>query len=302
MANYNDKFNDQVFTPEYLADMMCKLGCVNNDSKVIDNACGNGNLLYSAYKHNANELYGVEYDGTLSNETIKRFDNMNNVKIVCGDGLNVTDDISDYNVLLSNPPYSADSKGFIFTESLIDKMSTGRAVVLIQENAGSGQGVKSASNILKKASLIASIHLNSKVFIGHASVQTALYVFDIGRPHKATDIVKFIDFSNDGYTRAGRKNSTKNLIDNDNAIARYAEVIDLVLGNNPTTHYYTKDNGLLVEDTITLNGDDFTYQQHHVIDTTPTEEDFKKTVEEYLLWKINNQFKQQGSKYGIYKF
>ena len=91
-------------------------------------------------------------------------------------------------------------------------------------------------------------------------------------------------------------------IDNDNAIARYAEVIDLVLGNNPTTHYYTKDNGLLVEDTITLNGDDFTYQQHHVIDTTPTEEDFKKTVEEYLLWKINNQFKQQGSKYGIYKF
>lgn len=96
MANYNDKFNDQVFTPEYLADMMCKLGCVNNDSKVIDNACGNGNLLYSAYKHNANKLYGVEYDGTLLNETIKRFDNMNNVKIVCGDGLNITDDISDY--------------------------------------------------------------------------------------------------------------------------------------------------------------------------------------------------------------
>lgn len=38
-------------------------------------------------------------------------------------------------------------------------------------------------------------------------------------------------------------------------------------------------------------GNDWTFSQHKKIDTTPTEEDFKKTVSEYLSWKVSNILK-----------
>lgn len=45
------------------------------------------------------------------------------------------------------------------------------------------------------------------IFKGKAGVQTAIYVFNIGIPHNEKQIVKFIDFTNDGYTRQNRKKS-----------------------------------------------------------------------------------------------
>lgn len=50
------------------------------------------------------------------------------------------------------------------------------------------------------------------IFKGKAGVQTAIYVFNIGIPHNEKQIVKFIDFTNDGYTRQNRKNLDKMLI------------------------------------------------------------------------------------------
>ena len=62
----------------------------------------------------------------------------------------------------------------------------------------------------------------------------------------------------------------------------------IILGKKPKTKYYTKENGKVVRDTINLEGQDWTFRQHQVIDTTPTEEDFKKVVAEYLSWKVSN--------------
>lgn len=47
------------------------------------------------------------------------------------------------------------------------------------------------------------------LFGGKASVQTAIYVFKVARPHEEDDLVTFLDFSEDGYTRMNRK---KNLV------------------------------------------------------------------------------------------
>ena len=77
-----------------------------------------------------------------------------------------------------------------------------------------------------------------------------------------------------------------NLRNVDHAIERYAEVEAIVLGKKPKTEYYTEANGLVIRDTITLNGNDWTYNQHKKIDTTPTEDDFKRTVANYLSWKV----------------
>jgi hypothetical protein len=171
----------------------------------------------------------------------------------------------------------------------------GRAAVLIQENAGSGNGLPFTRNILKKNTLLASIHM-SDIFCGKASVQTAIYVIQVGKPHDVDDVVKFIDFSEDGYTRQNRKKSSQstNLRDTDNAKERYEEVVKLVnygKGVNDCNLRYLK--GCYVEDYITLEGNDWTYSQHRKIDTNPTYDDFAKVVKDYLAWRVAEVIKSE---------
>ena len=93
----------------------------------------------------------------------------------------------------------------------------------------------------------------SGLFGNKASVSVYIFVFEIGRPHQERDIVKFIDFSEDGYSRQNRKKSTQevNLRNTDHAEERYREVEDIVLDQMPETSYYTESNGKIVKDTVT---------------------------------------------------
>lgn len=309
--------NDVVLTPRYVTELMAKLARVNRDSYVWDYAVGSAGFLISAMKLmiedaqkiksiqerqkkildiKAKQLLGVEKRADIYLLAVLNM-------ILMGDGSsNIIhkDSLLEYdgnyeqgalkdkpfpaNIFLLNPPYSQSGKGFNFVEKALNKMSSGRAVILIQENAGSGNGLPYTKNLLKKNSLVASIHM-SDIFCGKAGVQTAVYVFDVGVPHDVNKLVKFIDFSNDGYTRQNRKKSSANvnLRDTNNAKERYQEIVDIVLGNQKQTHYF---DDCVIEDTIGLGGNDWTYSQHKKIDTTPTEEDFRKTVADYLSWKV----------------
>jgi type I restriction-modification system DNA methylase subunit len=197
---------------------------------------------------------------------------------------------------LLNPPYSESGKGFNFVEKALGKMKSGYAAVLIQENAGSGNGLPYTKEILKHSTLSASIKMPIDLFIGKSSVQTAIYVFEVGRAHNKDNLVKFIDFSKDGYARQSRRKSSANvnLRDVDDVNGRYDEVLKIVLGKKRESNYYTKDNGLYIEDTISLDGNDWTYGQHRIIDTMPTEADFRNTVADYLSWKIGTLIKGDG--------
>ena len=200
-------------------------------------------------------------------------------------------------VFLLNPPYSAEGKGFVFVKKALGMMTQGRAAILIQENAGSGNGLPYTKEILKNNTLVASIKM-SDIFCGKASVQTAIYVFDVGTPHDAESVVKFIDFSNDGYSRQNRKKSSQsvNLRDTDHAKERYEEIYKLVCYgkgiNNKNLNYY---KGKYVEANISLEGNDWTYGQHQEIDIIPTEEDFQNVVKEYLSWKVGQVLKGESS-------
>jgi len=202
------------------------------------------------------------------------------------------------NVFLLNPPYSAEGKGFIFVKKALSMMTHGgMAAVLIQENAGSGNGLPFTKDILKNNTLVASIKMPIDLFIGKSSVQTAIYVFGVGKPHTAESIVRFIDFSEDGYSRMNRRHSSQsvNLRDTNNARERYAEVVKLVLygkGLNDENLKYFK--GSFFEDHITLDGNDWTFGQHKKIDTIPTEDDFRKVVKDYLAWRVSEVIKQEG--------
>ena len=119
-----------------------------------------------------------------------------------------------------------------------------------------------------------------------AGVQVAIYLFKVARPHEKDDLVTFVDMSNDGYKRQARKKSSQdvNLREDDKPKQRYEEVEAIVLGKKPKTNFYA---GKVIKDTISLEGNDWTYMQHKVIDATPKEDDFKKTVAEYLSWKMS---------------
>lgn len=314
----NDKKNDVVLTPRSVTNLMARITRTNKDSFVWDTCMGSSGFLVSAMelmiadaknviKDNTvleskiqnikqNQLLGIEILGNIYILAVLNMILMGDgsSQIICGDSHKEAPDFMkshDFpaNVFLLNPPYSAPGKGLNFVDEALSKMETGYGAVLIQENAGSGQGDVYAKQILEKNTLLASIHMPADLFNGKSSVQTAIYLFKVNRAHETDDMVTFIDFSEDGYARQNRKKSTQkvNLRNVDHALERYDEIVAICLGKKPKTEYYTEANGLVIKDTITLNGDDWTFNQHKKIDTTPTEEDFKKTVADYLAWRVS---------------
>ena len=323
-----DKLNDVVLTPSYVASLLVKLARVNKDSYVWDFATGSAGLLVSAMnemlndakntitspdellqkeiKIKAEQLLGLEF---LSSVYMLAILNM----ILMGDGssniLN-KDSLTDFDgnygfgdtdskfpadAFVLNPPYSANGNGMNFVERALSMMNKGYASIIIQNSAGSGRAKDYCKRILEKHTLIASIKMPVDIFIGKSNVQTNVYVFKVNEKHHKDEIVKFIDFSNDGYTRTNRKKSTNNLKDTDQAKERYEEVINLVRFGKSKLNIFTDKE--YYEGTIDpKNGAD--WNQTAPIDTIPTLEDFKKTVSEFLSWEVSTILKQENDSLG----
>lgn len=314
--------NDVVLTPRYVTDLMAKLTRVDMNSYVWDYCTGSAGFLVSSMKLMLMDAKGrlgspEEYrkkELEIKSRQLLGIEKLPDIymlavlnMLLMGDGSSqiLHMDSLKYNgtcgveskeefpatVFLLNPPYSASGKGFIFVQRALERMKSGYAAILIQENAGSGQGLPYTKEILEQNTLLASIHM-ANIFCGKAGVQTAIYVFKVHEPHNVDHQVKFIDFSNDGYTRQNRKKSNQdvNLKNTDHAIERYQEVVDLVLDRKRKTNYLTTDE--FFTDTISLSGDDWTFSQHKKIDTTPTEEDFRRTVADYLAWKVSQAIRE----------
>ena len=320
-----DKLNDVVLTPSYVATLLVKLARVNKDSYVWDFATGSAGLLVAAMNEmlidaknsiqspddlarksaeiKANQLLGLEI---LSEIYMLAILNM----ILMGDGssniLN-KDSLLEFNgnygfgktnekfpatAFILNPPYSAPGNGMVFVEKALSMMSKGYAAIIIQNSAGSGKSTEYNKRILKHSTLLASVKMPIDLFIGKSSVQTNIYVFRVGEAHQKDDTVKFIDFSVDGYTRTNRKKASCNLRDTDHAKERYAELVDLVRFGKSKLNIFTEKE--YYEDKIDPeNGAD--WNQTAPIDTKPTLEDFKKTVSDYLAWEVSNLLKNQST-------
>jgi hypothetical protein len=318
-----DKLNDVVLTPSYISTLLVKLARVNKDSYVWDFATGSAGLLVAAMNEmlidakntitspeeliqkeiaiKAEQLLGLEL---LSSVYMLAILNM----ILMGDGssniLN-KNSLTDFNgkygfgntdekfpadAFILNPPYSAKGNGMIFVERALNMMNKGYAAIIIQNSAGSGKAKDYNKRILKNHTLVASIKMPVDIFIGKAAVQTNIYVFKIGEKHHPDERVKFVDFSDDGYTRTNRKKASNNLKDTGKAKERYGEIVNLVrFGKSKLNIFGEKE---YYENTIDPNnGAD--WNQTAPIDTKPTLKDFKKTVSDYLAWEVSNILKQQ---------
>ena len=317
-----DKLNDVVLTPSYVATLLAKLARVNKDSYVWDFATGSAGLLVAAMNEmlidaknsisspeelrkkeaqiKAGQLLGLEL---LSNVYMLAILNM----ILMGDGssniLN-KDSLTDFDgkygfgktdhkfpadAFILNPPYSASGNGMNFVERALSMMEKGYAAIIIQNSAGSGKAREINRRILQNNTLFASIKMPLDLFIGKSSVQTNIYVFKVGEPHEKDETVKFIDFSDDGYTRTNRKKASNNLKDTGNARGRYEELVQLVRFGKKKLNIFSEKE--YYEGTIDpKNGAD--WNQTAPIDTKPTLDDFKKTVSDYLAWEVSNLLKR----------
>ncbi len=318
-----DKLNDVVLTPSYVATLLVRLARVNKDSYVWDFATGSAGLLVAAMnemlidaknkikspedllkkqaKIKAEQLLGIELlpgvymlailnmilmgDGSsniLNKDSLKDFDG--------NYGFGKTDEKFPATAFVLNPPYSAPGNGMNFVEKALSMMSNGYAAIIIQNSAGSGKATSYNKKILKNNTLLASIKMPIDIFIGKSSVQTNVYVFRVGEAHQKDDVVKFIDFSNDGYTRTNRKKASNNLQDTDRAKERYQEIVDLVRFGKSKLNIFTERE--YYEGQIDPeNGAD--WNQTAPVDTKPSLEDFKKTVSDYLAWEVSCVLKRE---------
>ena len=317
-----DQLNDVVLTPPYVATLLCRLARVNKDSFVWDFATGSAGLLVAARNEmladakkkikspeelahksaeiKANQLLGLEI---LSNVYMLAVLNM----IMMGDGssnilnkdslkfdghygFGKTDEKFPADAFILNPPYSAEGNGMVFVEKALSMMNKGYAAIIIQNSAGSGKAAEYNKRILEHSTLLASIKMPIDLFIGKSSVLTNIYVFRVGEAHQKDDVVKFIDFSNDGYTRSDRKKASRNLFDTDRAKERYQEVVDLVRFGKTKLNILTEKE--YYEGHIDPEkGND--WNQTAPIDTRPTLDDFKKTISDYLAWEVSTLLKNQ---------
>ena len=317
-----DKLNDVVLTPFYVSTLLARLARVDKDSYVWDFATGSAGLLVASMNEmlndakdkikspdelaiksaaiKANQLLGLEI---LPDVYMLAVLNM----ILMGDGsANIINDdsLKSYNgnygfdekkdekfpatAFVLNPPYSMPGNGMIFVDKALSIMERGYAAIIIQNSAGNGKAAEYNVRILKHSTLLASIKMPIDLFIGKSSVQTNIYVFRVGEAHQKDDIVRFIDFSNDGYTRSDRKKASNNLKDTDHAKERYQEIVDIVrFGKSKLNLIAEKDffEGVIDPE----SGAD--WNQTAPSDTEPTLEDFKKTVRDYLAYEVANLMK-----------
>ena len=320
-----DKLNDVVLTPSYVATLLARLARVNKDSYVWDFATGSAGLLVASMNEmlidakekikspdelarksaqiKATQLLGLEIlsevymlailNMILMGDGSSNIINKDSLKEFDGNyGFGKTDEKFPADAFVLNPPYSAPGNGMVFVEKALSMMSKGYAAIIIQNSAGSGKSTEYNKRILKHSTLLASVKMPIDLFIGKSSVQTNVYVFRVGEAHQKDDTVKFIDFSVDGYTRTNRKKASCNLRDTDHAKERYQELVDLVRFGKSKLNIFTEKE--YYEGRIDPNnGAD--WNQTAPIDTKPTLEDFKKTVSDYLAWEVSNLLKNQST-------
>lgn len=311
-----------VLTPPYITKMMAQILDVDKDSKVMDLATGSAGFLISSMQmmiEDAERKYGKKTDKAIAKiEQIKKeqllgvelnaemFTLASTNMILRGDGSSnirkgssFSEPLDLYKTfkatkLLLNPPFSFKENGMPFIRFGLENMQIGgQAAIIIQDSAGSGRAIESCQSILKKNQLLASIKMPVDLFMPMAGVQTSIYILEhTNKSHDYKKQVKFIDFRNDGYKRTKRS-----LNEISNPIQRYNDIVEIY--KNGATAVVSSDlwnlKQQVVMDVITDKGNDWNYDLHQKNDSTPTIEDFKETVSDYLAWEVSNILKRQST-------
>ena len=293
-----------VLTPKHITELFCDLAELKPTDKVFDPCCGTAGFLIAAMHKmvkatddevqrrsiRRDQLFGIElqpYMFTIATTNmILRGDGKSNLHNLDFLKQNTSQlQLKGCTVGMMNPPYSQGSKDnpslyeISFTEHLLDSLSEGaRAIVIIPQSSVTGKSKEEQSikeNILKHHTLEGVITLNKNTFY-RVGTNPCIAVFTAGIPHNPKHLCKFINFEDDGF----EVSKHIGLEETASAKDKRQHLLDVWFGR------IESETKFCVETTIEAD-DEWLHAFYYFNDEIPTEEDFEKTMADYLTFEFN---------------
>uniref|UniRef100_UPI00084D300B HsdM family class I SAM-dependent methyltransferase n=1 Tax=Campylobacter pinnipediorum TaxID=1965231 RepID=UPI00084D300B len=293
-----------VLTPKHITELFCDLLDLKPDDKVIDPCCGTAGFLIAAM-HNMinktndknqqnnirkNQLFGIEEQSYMftiaTTNMILRGDGKSNLENKDFLAQNPSKlQLQGCNVGMMNPPYSMGSKlnptlyEINFTKHLLESVTVdGRVAVIVPQSTFTGktkdeQAIK--ENILKNHTLEGVITLNKNTFYG-VGTNPCIAVFTAGIAHPKEKQVKFINFENDGF----EVSKHIGLVETPGAKDKKQHLLDVWFNEiEAPTKFCVK--------TTIEPSDEWLHSFYYFNDEIPSDEDFRKTIADYITFEVN---------------
>ena len=293
-----------VLTPKHITDLFCDLVDIQTDDVVLDPCAGTAGFLIASMHHmlsqtdkeatqksiRQKQLHGIEsqpYMFTIATTNM----------ILRGDGKSnlVNEDflkqdpyklqLKGATVGMMNPPYSQGSKKNLhlyeiaFTEHLLNSVTQGaKVIVIIPQSSTTGKTKEEKSlkaNILKKHTLEGVITLNKDTFYG-VGVMPCIAIFTAGEPHPEEKVCKFVDFREDGY----KVSPHIGLVETAQAKDKKQHLLDVWFDR------LESETKFCVKTTVEAD-DEWLHSFYYFNDEIPTDEEFEKTIGEYLTFEFS---------------
>lgn len=305
MAIFFNEFNrykgkseqGQVFTPDHITSLMYRITETNKDDIVLDAACGSGAFLVKAMCNMIKEaggnrtdkakdikqtqLYGIEFDREIyalacANMLIHK-DGKSNLEQLDSRTADAGKWIKSKNItkVLMNPPFEKKYGCLDIVLNVLDNVKKKSVCAFIMPDKKLEKDSKSkVKKLLKNHTLLKIIKLPEKVF--SEGVTTSIFLFIAGEPHNNKEI--FACYIEDDGLETVKNQGRQDIKD------RWQEIED------KWVEIIKKQSG---SDTIQWNkpSDHLSYQMPKPAFEI-CEEDFSKTVLDYLLFEQQIDSKQ----------
>lgn len=294
-----------VLTPKHITELFSELIELKPTDIIYDPCCGTGGFLIAGMHKMLSEA-----KNPAEREAIKK-DRIHGVEIredmfaiattnmiLRGDGKSnlIKDDFlrrnstdlrrQNYSVGFINPPYSQ-AKGkdtahlseINFIKHLLDSLADGgRCVAIIPQSTMVGKTKEDKlvkQRILENHTLEGVITLNKNTFYG-VGTNPCIAIFTAHKPHSEKKYCKFINYDDDGF----KISKHIGLLETERAKERKAHLINCWLHDAPT------ESKFMVKTTIEPT-DEWLHSFYYFNDEIPKDEDFEKTISDYLTFEFN---------------
>lgn len=304
-----------VLTPHHITDLMAELIDVDADDYVIDPTAGTAAFLIAAMRRMFNDadvrfasepkqrlaarakirefrLHGVELQDKLfaigTTNMILRGDGKANFQRHSIFDIDPSDLRGDHGFtkVLINPPYSqAKNKetrhlselSFLDRAlSLLDRK--GRLAAIVPQSAMVGktrQDRELKAKILAHHTLDAVLTMNPDTFYG-VGVHVVIALFTAGVPHPESKKTAFVNFQDDGY----KVRQHIGLVGDGNEKSRRKHLLSVLNDGEQD------DTSFIVRSEVTA-ADEWQHSYFYFNDLPPTDQDFMKTVADYVTWQVD---------------
>lgn len=283
----------QVFTPEHITSFMYDLLETNSKDNILDATCGSGAFLVKAMANmikevggintkeaediKTNQLFGIEFDREIfalacANMLIHK-DGKTNLEQLDTREKSACEWIKSKNItkVLMNPPYERKYGCKKIVENVLDNVPNNvKCAFILPDKKLEKEKMK---ELLEKHTLDMIIKLPEKLF--DAGITTSIFVFETGKPQNDKKIFACY-IEDDGLERV--KNQGRQDIRSrwDNISKYWLDVVRVKVDEKYNTHQW-------------LNPNEFLSYQKPQKEFEIFEEDFRKTMLDYIMFenKIN---------------